>query len=324
MKGEQACLRGVFQLSRAGVVVAEGAAGRVDDGTGERCRLETRFQGASISKQFVAASVMVLSERGVLSVEDPVSRWWSAAPPEWEPMTVGHLLSHTSGLGGWLDIPGIDISRPPPAVELLDRAAGLPLMSRPGTCWRYSGAGYVLAAAIVEAASDQSYGAFVTDTIFGPLGMTATTSGRRPELSGVAIGYRGGEPAPPVAELIGLVGTGDLWTTVVDLVRYVEAVSAGELLSQGSWELMRRPHAEVHQPPTDGETISASGYGYGLFIGSIAGQPAWFHPGDNPGYRSFLARLPKTDTTLAVLSNEESLALDDLVPQLLRGIRGSR
>jgi CubicO group peptidase (beta-lactamase class C family) len=317
MRGDLGCLRGVFQLSQAGVVVVNGAAGRADDSAGGLCRLDTRFQAASISKQFVAASIMLLSERGTVSVEDPVSRWWRSAPPEWEPMTVGHLLSHSSGLGSWQDFPGVDISRPPAPDEILDQVARLPLRSRPGTFWEYSGAGYLLAAAVVEAGSDQPYGAFVTDNIFGPLGMTATSSGLAPDRSCVAMGHRGGEPTPLVAGLTALVGTGDLWTTAGDLVRYAEAVSGGELLSATSWELMRRPHAKIHRLPADGETILASAYGYGLFIGSIAGQPAWFHPGDNPGYRSFLAWLPETDMTLAVLSNEESLVLDDVIPRLM-------
>ena len=232
-------------------------------------------------------------------------------------MTVGHLLSHSSGLGSWRDLPGFDILRPPAADEILDQAARLPLKSRPGSSWGYSGAGYLLAAAIVEAGSDQSYGAFVTENIFRPLGMTSSSSGVAPDCSRVAAGHRGGEPTPLVAGLTALVGTGDLWTTVGDLTRYAEAVSGGELLSRRSLELMRHPHAKIPQLPTGGETISAPAYGYGLFIGSIAGQPAWFHPGDNPGYRSFLAWLPESDTTLAVLSNEESLVLDDVVPLLL-------
>ena len=317
MRSDSELLPGVFQLNQGGVTIAAAAAGRADDAAVELCTLDTRFQAASISKQFVAASIMVLSERGALGIDDPVSRWWPSAPPEWEPMTVGHLLSHTSGLGSWQDMPGVDISCPPPAGEILDQAARLPLSSHPGTCWTYSGVGYLLAAAILEARCDQPYGTFVTENIFDPLGMTATSSGLVPNRSVAAMGHRGSEPTPLAVGLTALVGTGDLWTTVGDLVRYAEAVSGGELVSASSWELMRRPHATIGRLPADGETILASAYGFGLFIGSIAGQAAWFHPGDNPGYRSFLAWLPETERTLAVLSNEESLVLDEVVPRLL-------
>ncbi len=316
MKGDAEFLPGAFQLTRAGVAVRSAANGPADDATGRRCTIDTRFQAASISKQFVAASIMVLSDRGTVRIDDPVSRWWPEAPPEWEPMTVGHLLSHTSGLGSWQDIPGVDISCPPAADDILDQAARLPLRSRPGTRWEYSGVGYLVAAAIVEAASDQPYGPFVAEHIFDPLGLRATTSGVVPERSLVAMGHRDAEPAPLVAELTALVGTGDLWTTVGDLARYAEALSGGELVSAESLELMRRPHATIHQLPTDGEAISASAFGYGVYVGSILGQPAWFHPGDNPGYRSLLAWLPETAMTLAVLSNEESVALDDVISQL--------
>jgi CubicO group peptidase (beta-lactamase class C family) len=317
MRSDPGHLRGAFQLSRAGALAAHGAAGPAGPATGGSCRLDSRFQAGSISKQVVAASIMILSERGRLRLEDPVSRWWSPAPPDWEEMTVGHLLSHSSGLGAWQDIPEFEITDPPPPDGILEQAARLPLGSRPGTRWEYSGVGYLLAAAIVEAASNETYGAFVTDNIFDPLGMTASSSGVAPDPSGVAMGHRDGEPTPLVAGLTALPGTGDLWTTVADLVRYAEAVSAGELLSARSLESMRRPHATIQQPAAPGETILAAAYGHGLFIGSIAGQPAWFHPGDNPGYRSFLAWIPGTEITLAVLSNDESIVLDDLVPRLI-------
>jgi CubicO group peptidase (beta-lactamase class C family) len=321
-------LWGAFQVRRHGRVVTEGAAGRSDVATGEPCTLGTRFQAGSISKQFVAASMLLLREREALTLADRVSQWWPAAPPAWASMTVSHLLEHTSGLPHWGGIPGLDVSQPPAPDEILERATVVPLESPPGARWSYSGVGYLLAAAIIRAASGQAYGPFVTDNVFRPLGMTSTTSGVAPEPRRAANGHRDGRPVPLVAGLTALPGTGDVWTTVGDLLLYADAVHDGELMSERSWRGMRRPRVAI-EDPTDRHALWASAYGYGTYVGTIAGRPAFFHPGDNPGFRSLLAWLPQTDVTIAVLSNDESVVLDDIAVRLAGaaagedGMRGS-
>jgi CubicO group peptidase (beta-lactamase class C family) len=262
----------------------------------------------------------LLSERGVLSLQDPVARWWPPAPSSWESMTISHLLSHAAGLGHWRDLPRLDMSHPHPPDEILDRAVKLPLRHRPGTAFEYSGVGYLLAAAIIEAASRRPYGEFVANNVFQPLGMTSTTSGVARKGEGVAGGHSGGEQTPLVVELTALPGTGDLWTTVSDLVRYAEAVSSGALLSDSSWRAMSEPLVPLTEDHKNQDPIDAFAYGYGTYVGTVAGQRAWFHLGDNPGFRSFLGWLPDADVVIALLCNEESVVLDDVVPTILRAI----
>lgn len=310
-------LRGAYQVSRRGGAVSEGARGLSDAATGELCTVATRFQAASISKHIVAASVLLLNERGTLSLADAVRRWWSPAPPAWESMTVHQLLTHSSGLMHWPQMPGVEISDPPDAQEILEQATKLPLRFRPGTSWEYSGVGYLVAAAIIEEASGQTYRAFTTDHIFDPLEMTSTTSGLTPSGGGVARGYRDGQPVPSVPGLTALQGTGDLWTTVTDLVRYGTAVSSGALLSKRSWQLMSQPHTIIDEGGSGTGSVVTSASGYGMFLGTIAGQRIQYQPGDNPGFRSLLAWLPEADTTIALLCNDESTVLDDLALGLL-------
>ncbi len=150
--------------------------------------------------------------------------------------------------------------------------------------------------------------------------MTSTTSGILRVGEGVASGFRDGEPTSPVAELTALAGTGDLWTTVGDLVRYAQAARSGELVSEQGWLTMSQPHMVLGARGSGQDPIEASAYGYGTYIGSISSQPAWFHSGDNPGFRSFLAWMPDADVTLAVLGNDESLDFDGLVPSILRAV----
>jgi CubicO group peptidase (beta-lactamase class C family) len=311
-------IRGAYQVRRGGQVVAEGAGGRRDAVTGEPCTQDTRFQAASISKQFVAASVLLLADRGALRLADPVGQWWPPAPKAWAPMTVGHLLANSSGLPHWRGIPGFDISCPPAPHEILDRVTQLPLLSPPGTRWAYSGVGYLLAAAVVEAASGQAYASFVTENVFRPLAMTATTSGQLPLAGTVARGHRDGQPVPLAAELTAMPGTGDIWTTAADLLRYADGIGGGELLSAASWQLMVSQQVPVGESLSQAATIWVSGYGYGTYIGSIGGRPAWFHTGDNPGYVSLLARFPQTGVTLAVLANDESVPLEDTAVRLVQ------
>jgi CubicO group peptidase (beta-lactamase class C family) len=308
-------------MSRRGRVVGQGAGGSCDEAGGEPCRAGTRFQAGSVSKQFVAASALLLSGHGRLGLADPVARWWAPAPPAWASMTVGHLLANSSGLPHWQGIPGFDVSRPPAPQEILLQAARLPLLSAPGTRWAYSGVGYLLAAAIVEAASGQPYASFVTGNVFGPLAMTATTSGEVPGPGQAAKGHRDGQPVPLAAELTAMPGTGDVWTTAGDLVRYADAVRGGELLPRSSWQLMGHPQVKIEDSLSQAGTIWISAYGYGIYIGSIAGHPALFHTGDNPGFRSLLAWLPQADMTFAVLANDESTDLEDIALRLVRAAR---
>jgi CubicO group peptidase (beta-lactamase class C family) len=306
---------GAFQVNRAGRVLAEGASGTRDPATNQPCTPATRFQPASISKQFVAAAVMLLQERGRLNLDDPVARWWRPAPAEWSAMHIGHLLGHTSGLPHWDGLGRRESGHLPAREEILDRTRRLSLGSEPGRRWRYSGPGYLIAAEIVGVASGRDYPTFVTEQLFRPLGMTATTSGLFPE-AGYALGIEDGRWLDPDPNLAALPGTGDVWTTTGDLLRYADAVTNGELLGPGSWDLMGRPHATVEDG--SGHPVTAQAYGYGTYLGTVDGRPARFHTGDNPGYRAILVWLPKTRGAFAVLANDDSVRLDQVAVELAR------
>src|SRR5690606_24638591 len=86
---------------RAEILVQQGEDLIVDDAT------ETRYQLASVSKQFTAAAALLLVEDGTLVLDDPVVRWIDGCPEEWRDITLHHLLTHTSGLGHWDDYPMI-------------------------------------------------------------------------------------------------------------------------------------------------------------------------------------------------------------------------
>lgn len=143
-------------------------------------------------------------------------------------VTLHHLLTHTAGVRHWGDAPGFGPSQP---VSIRDRLALIqqaPLLTEPGTQWRYSSSGYLLAGLIVEWASGRPYLDFLTERIMSPPGLTSTTVGSAPAGAATASGYRNGEPVAPW-DLGAMPGTGDICSTVGDLARFTTALHSGQL-----------------------------------------------------------------------------------------------
>jgi CubicO group peptidase (beta-lactamase class C family) len=318
-------LRGVALVTRGGTVRTELAGGLADVAAGRPCTLATRFQLCSISKQFAAVATLLLAEAGRLALDDPVDRWLPGGPPQWSGVTLHHLLSHTAGVPHWLEAPGLDPAVPTPPAERLQAIQAAPLRTAPGQAWHYSSPGFVLVGLIVEQASGQPYARFLTERILAPLDLTATSVGTTvggppaqpavgaPPPEPAARGYRDGEPVTPF-DLAAMTGTGDIWSTAPDLTRFTAALHTKSLLTNESLHAMLTPHATLDD---DDETLITTGYGYGMFTGIFAGQPAYYHPGDNPGYRSFAGWFPEQAASIVVLANDEGIDAIDLLRELL-------
>jgi len=143
-----------------------------------------RFQAGSISKLVLATVVLALVERQQLRLHEPIVRWLGEAPSLWQSITLHQLLSHTSGLGHWEDVPGLPplLVTPPPRDHLVALIADAPLVSQPGAGWRYSGPGFVIAALVVEAATGTPYADVATELVLAPASIarsSALPSGRR-------------------------------------------------------------------------------------------------------------------------------------------------
>ncbi|MER7332535.1 MULTISPECIES: serine hydrolase domain-containing protein [unclassified Micromonospora] len=299
--------RGVLLLAQGDKLVVERVTGSADDVAGTPCSRATRFQIASISKQMTAAAVLLLAERGTLDVDDPVDRWVPRCPPEWRPVTLHHLLTHTSGLGHWSDHPMIDLGRPTDPDDLLAQFRSVPPLFTPGSRWHYSSPGYVLLAHAVERAAGRPYAEFLAKEIFTPLGMTGSFAGAPRDRDGVAVGYSAGAPVPSWDLDTVNIGAGDVWCSADDLLTWLDVPRRGRLLKPASVARMTTSVA-----PTG---IAASGYGYGCFVGPLAGERAVYHSGDNAGFKAFAAWLPESDRRLVVLTNQDEFehALVDTV-----------
>ncbi|WP_432541602.1 serine hydrolase domain-containing protein [Kineococcus sp. SYSU DK002] len=310
---------GTAVLADRGRVVHEESAGSADGPGSTPCGPRLRFQAASVGKQVLSVVALALQERDRLHVAEPIARWLPGLPRGFGAITLHHLLTHTAGTGHWADLPGWGPGAGPPAADALPALtveAGL--ATAPGTSWRYSGPGFALAARVLEAAAGERYRDLVAGLVLVPAGMASTTSGRFPPgWADAAAGHRGGHRVPVDPGWTRIPGSGDLWTTAEDLLRYARALRSGRLLDPGTAAALWEPHVRLPVPATTAST-TADAYGCGTFLGRVGGRPAWFVPGDNPGYRSLLAHPRGGDADLVVLSNDEGPGLDDAVGRALR------
>src|SRR4029453_15289816 len=127
------------------------------------------YQSGSLGKQFTAAAVMMLVEKGALSLEDRIGRFLPEAPATWRDINVRHLLTHTSGMGDYTE--KIDLHRDYTTEQLLAFAAAQPLEFSPGEKWSYSNTGYMVLGVLIQRVAGQFYGDMLRDRVFKPLGM---------------------------------------------------------------------------------------------------------------------------------------------------------
>jgi CubicO group peptidase (beta-lactamase class C family) len=281
----------------------------------------TACQIASVSKQFTAAAILLLEEQGKISLQDRLPNWIEGGPRAWEAISIHHLLTHTSGLPHWRDLPDLDLFHPVGPEAILRAFASVPLKFRPGEGWSYSSPGYQLLGTIVERASSMSYSGFLHERIFRPLGMQRTFAGSSPH-DGVecATGLGQAGPVPSFNLDTTGKGAGDVWSTAEDLLIWDQAISEpGRLLSAASIERTFRPHAAL--PPErarEAPELREPAYGYGWYLAGIGDLKVRFHSGDNPGFRALNLWVPTAPLFLALCSNRESTNVHELAVGLLK------
>ena len=264
---------------------------------------KTIFDIGSSGKQFTAASVILLAQQGKLSLDDDVRRFIPELPRYQKPITIRHLLHHTSGLRdyiGLLTLGGADISGRTTAKDALDAIARQKALNfDPGSEFLYSNSGYFLLSQIVERASGKSMRAYADENLFRPLGMTSThyRTDHSVPLPGLAMAY---SPGPGGVWRVDMskweqAGDGAVFTTVEDLLRwdnnfYAPKVGGQRLLE----ELHRTGKLENGSPLT---------YAAGLRVDEFRGLRQVSHGGAWGGYRAELVRFPEQKLSVAALCN---------------------
>ena len=287
-----------------GRVVYRGARGLANVEKGVPLQPDSVFRLGSVTKQFTSLAIMMLVEQGKVGLQDPIDKYLPGYPMQGHVITVEHLLTHTSGIQSYTDIPGWMASKVQADLtvqQLVDGFKNEPMQFAPGTRYRYNNSGYVLLGAIIEKVSGQSYASFVAERIFKPLGMAHSYYGTdEPKIPRRADGYTGGDkPARPLS-MTQPYSAGSLLSTVDDLALWDAALNTEKLVKRASLERVWTPYKLA-----DGTT---NGYGYGWQMATLRGHRTMEHGGGIFGFSTYVLRLPDDRAYVAVLCNTDAPA----------------
>ena len=264
---------GVVLLRQSGSVLLHKAYGLADQTTHRPVTLDTGFDIGSLVKPFTASAILKLEARGALATSAAASRFLPELTGDKAAITIDQLLSHTAGLPDFVNANGaaVDYATDPDyqlvtRAELLQRAGASALQYAPGTTSRYSNLGYSLLAAIIEAAAEQPYEAFVQQNLFAPAGMTRTGY-IAPHWSNdaLAVGVSGGQrwgtpldhPWLPDGPSWNLRGNGGMISTSAELAKWIDALQRGAVLDGAARDKLYALY--VHRNRRGALTMGAAG-----------------------------------------------------------------
>lgn len=305
-------------VARAGQTLLLRGYGMANLETGTPITPATIFESGSVAKQFTAAAVMLLVQDGKLSLDDPVRKFFPEMPEYDKPITIRHLLTHTSGLREWSSLVAWTGwprgSRAHTQTDLLDVAFRQRALNYPvGEYYSYTNTGYAIAMSLVERVSGKSFAQFTRERIFQPLGLdhtswrgdfTAVVPGRAQAYSREADGWHLDTPFENV------VGPGGMLTTVGDWLKWNDALTERRLGAVTD-SLERRMRLN------GGREIQ---YAHGLMQLRYRGLREISHSGSTGGYSTYLARYPERQLSIAVLCNAAQASPGPAVRQLASAI----
>ncbi len=270
------------------------------------------FELGSITKQFTAASILLLQERGQLRVEDEITKYLPDFPTHGKTITVENLLTHTSGIPSYTGLPEWmpRVREEMRVTDIIAMFKDKPLEFAPGEKWEYDNSGYILLGAIIEKVSGKSYEQFVEEEIFQKLGMTHSRYGHAEEIIPLrAAGYEKNDKGFYNARYLSMTqpyAAGSLMSTVDDLAIWDRALSSEALLKKTSLDRLFTPFKIKSGLSTH--------YGYGMGISELAGKTLLAHGGGIFGFTTIIARIPEERLLVVILSNNEA---SDPQPQTL-------
>jgi len=281
----------------------------------------TRYYVGSITKSMTAAAVLRLVQHGHLDLDDDVTLYVPELDPSGPPITLRHLLNHTSGLAGpqqvaprFIERRHLDFSRD----ELLELLHGESRVSAPGEQFAYNNLGYVVLGIVVERVSAQSYEEHLREGVLGPDDTTSILlCDPHRVIPHRARGYlvREGEVThhePVNASLV--FSAGGLCSNAADVARWFGSLGRGEILPGALLSEM-----SAAATLNDGSRIP---YGYGLFVGDLEGFTRIHHGGDVNGFSGHAAYYPERDVTVVVLTNTRSPAARRIEQEIARRLLG--
>lgn len=307
-------------VAKQGKVIYQQALGYADYNTKRLLNDSSVFELASVSKQFTAMGIMILKERGLLSYDDNIKKFFPNIP--YDNITIRNLLTHTSGLPAYEDQfeknwDHKKIAFNKDMVEMLQKIKDT-LFFKPGSKFKYSNTGFALLASIIEKVSGSAYNDFMAKNIFQPLGMTHTFiyNIRRSTYkipANYALGFTYSDSLKRyilpdslskldfVFYLDGIVGDGCVNSTTGDLLKWDRALYSNKLVSKSALNEMLSPLVQI----SSSDTINFYGFGVMVQLKTPRGKIIT-HDGGWPGYATNITRFIDQDETIIILSNNES------------------
>ncbi len=268
---------------------------------------QTVFYIGSCSKQFLAFCIALLAQQKKLSFDDDIRKYLPEMPDYGNPITINHLIHHTSGLRDYLsleEIAGIPLGfyHQQKALKLIARQRALNF--RPGEEYLYSNSGYLLLAEILTRVSGQSLASFAREKIFKPLMMKNShfhddyTKLIKNRASGYLPDTEGKDKFKNFISTFDCVGSGGLYTSVEDLFLWDQNFYHHQVGDPDLIQMMQKPGSL-----NNGQKLN---YGFGLYLGIYRGLKTVGHSGALGGYRAAMIRFPEEKFSVICLSNLSS------------------
>jgi len=289
-------------ISKKGKIIYQNQRGYANVEYNIPIKEHTSFAIGSITKQFTAAAILLLEERGQLNLDDSLSKHLTLLPKSYEQISIHQLLSHSSGIRDYPRVPDIRQRlranlTPHEIVEMMENVS---LDFKPGSKVSYSNTGYLLLGLIIEKIAGQEYADFLAENIFDPLQMTNTLVGSYEQVVTFrANGYSEDEND----ELINATfhsssfAAGAIISTPIDLNKWIIGIQNEKILSKRSLKKMFNNYQLSNGEKTN--------LGYGWELNQIAGENCFEHSGFEPGYKANSVYFPEEELYVIVLQNNE-------------------
>jgi len=284
---------GAILIAEKGTVLVTKQYGPATGVSEDPAARNNKYLLGSITKQFIAAAILQLQEKGKIHLQDSVCTYLLKCPIGWGAIRILNLLVQTDGIRDPRRFPNSETPRSANGVEgLPDSLAGESLEFRPGAKFQYSNSGYAVLAAVIEKASGEPYLTYLRSHIFIPLGMYDTGYDTTPRASNTAPGHGSHSITPNDLESAAAYSWGRVYSTVEDLYRWDRALDSDKWLSLESRNAMFTPYID--------------GYGFGWAIMKEFGRRIDTQAEGIVLFGSAIRRYPDDDVCVIVLSNSDN------------------
>lgn len=314
--GETYAFSGCIHVRDASGGMFERCYGLADRPSGRTNTPQTVVRIASLTKQFTAAAVLTLVDRGRVELSDGICDHISPCSARYQNVTLHHLLSHTSGIPNYTNFEDYNDEfkgRAQTPQQLYAYFSARDLSFEPGTKFEYSNSGYALLGMLIESVSGQSYGEYLAEALFRPAGLKATAYAPSAQRAGAASGYHPDHDEQLIQthhefSLSAGFSAGGMVSTLEDLVRWDEALRQDRVLSEESRALLFSPNLEQ--------------YGYGWSIHDLQGRRFAEHSGQVSGFSTNVVRALDGEELVVVLANNDQFGASGLAEVALAVMDG--